>query len=165
MRDRVPMTARLRRIGFALALLFLGCAAVSAQQTARAPHLTVTLLIPPAQIYPGQAFTAGLQFQMEPGWHIYWTNAGDSGEPPAIHWKLPAGISAAALRFPAPKRLPLGPLMDFGYDGQVVFPIPMQVAAGFHSSALQVSLVGHVTWLVCREVCIPGKTDLAVARP
>ena len=47
---------------------------------------------------------------------VYWINAGDSGEPPAAKWKLPAGVTADPLQFPPPKRLPLGPLMDFGYE-------------------------------------------------
>lgn len=133
--------------------------------TVSAPHVKVSLLIPPEQIYPGQNFTAGLEFQMESGWHVYWTNAGDSGEPPTVDWKLPSGVSASAMQFPAPKRLPLGPLMDFGYDGQVVFPVPMQVAADFKPAAAQAQIAAHLTWLVCREVCIPGKGDVTLTRP
>ena len=129
-----------------------------------APHLSVTLLVPPAQLYPGQTFTAGLDFKMEPGWHVYWINAGDSGEPPKVQWHLPAGVTADSLQFPPPQRLPLGPLMDFGYENEVVFPVPMHVAADFHPATSQVLIAAHVSWLVCREVCIPGKGDLAVTR-
>lgn len=135
-----------------------------AQAVASAPHLTVQLLVPPAQIYPGQNFTAGLYFKLEPGWHIYWINAGDSGEPPSMHWELPAGITADGLQFSAPKRLPLGPLMDFGYESEVLFPIPMHVAGDFKPTGSTAKLGGKVTWLVCREVCLPGKADLSVER-
>ena len=129
-----------------------------------AQHLTVSLVVPPAQIYPGESFTAGLDFKLEDGWHVYWINAGDSGEPPAAKWTLPAGVTADALQFPAPTRLPLGPLMDFGYENEVVFPVPMHVAADFRPAQPTVKLGAHVTWLVCREVCIPGKADLEVPR-
>jgi thiol:disulfide interchange protein len=122
------------------------------------------LLVPPAQIYPGQQFLAGIDFRMEEGWHVYWTNAGDSGEPPGIAWKLPQGVTADAMQFPAPKRLPLGPLMDFGYEGEVVFPVPITVAANFSANSRPLQLGGHVTWLVCREVCLPGKADLSLTR-
>jgi len=135
-----------------------------AHATLTAPHVTVSLLVPPAQIYPGQSFTAGLDFRMEDGWHVYWTNAGDSGEPPTADWKLPPGVTASPLQFPPPKRLPLGPLMDFGYEDEVVFPIPVQVAANFNPSDAQTALAAHITWLVCREVCIPGKGDLRLER-
>jgi thiol:disulfide interchange protein/DsbC/DsbD-like thiol-disulfide interchange protein len=153
---------------FALFIASLtACAATvpsAAAPTLTAPHLTVTLLVPPGQIYPGQSFTAGLDFRMEPGWHVYWINAGDSGEPPKAQWHLPAGITADPLQFPPPRRLPLGPLMDFGYENQVVFPVPVHVAADYHPSAPQATLAAHVSWLVCREVCLPGKGDLAVTR-
>jgi thiol:disulfide interchange protein DsbD len=68
------------------------------------------------------------------------------------------------MQFPPPKRLPLGPLMDFGYEDDVVFPIPMHVAQDFRPAQPQATFAAHVTWLVCREVCIPGKADLALAR-
>ena len=136
-----------------------------ATATATAPHLSVQLIVPPAQIYPGQHFTAGLYFKLAPGWHVYWSNAGDSGEPPAINWNLPAGVTSGPMQFPAPQRLPLGPLMDFGYQNQVLFPIPITVASSFKPSGPAASLGGKVTWLVCREVCIPGKATLSVDRP
>ena len=135
-----------------------------AQTTASAKHLSVQLVVPPAQIYPGQDFTAGLYFKLEPGWHVYWINAGDSGEPPIIHWTLPAGVTAGAMQFPAPKRLPLGPLMDFGYEHQVLFPVPMHVAPEFKPSGSSATLAANVSWLVCREVCIPGKATLSLDR-
>lgn len=135
-----------------------------AAPTATAPHLTVQLAVPPSEIYPGQNFTAGLYFKLDPGWHVYWINAGDSGEPPKIKWTLPDGITADAMQFPAPKRLPLGPLMDFGYENEVLFPIPMHVAADFKSATPDAALSAKVNWLVCREVCIPGKATLDVDR-
>lgn len=136
-----------------------------AQAAASAPHLSVRLVVPPTQIYPGENFTAGLYFKLAPGWHVYWINAGDSGEPPVMHWTLPAGVTAEAIQFPTPKRLPLGPLMDFGYENQVLFPVPMHVAANFKPAGQQASLGGQVNWLVCKDVCIPGKATLLVNRP
>ena len=164
-----PETMSLRP--FLPALLLMAIIAIAAPHravaqtpTVTAQHLTVSLLVPPAQIAPGENFTAGLDFKLETGWHVYWINAGDSGEPPAAKWKLPTGVTADPLQFPAPTRLPLGPLMDFGYENEVVFPIPMHVSADFHPPSPKTTLAAHVTWLVCREVCIPGKADLAVVR-
>jgi len=158
---------RARTLTSILCLLILLSAAAPAAwsaPTATAPHLTVQLVVPPAEIYPGQTFTAGLYFKLEPGWHVYWVNAGDSGEPPRIRWTLPDGITADAMQFPAPKRLPLGPLMDFGYENEVLFPIPIHVSSTFKPPSESVTLGGKVDWLVCREVCIPGKTILDVER-
>jgi len=138
--------------------------AARADPTATAEQLSVRLAVPPAQIYPGQQFKAGLYFKLEPGWHVYWLNAGDSGQPPSMQWQLPAGISAGALEFPAPRRLPLGPLMDYGYENEVLFPVPVQVAADFRPTTPSVTLAAAVKWLVCREVCIPGSAALSVER-
>ncbi len=163
---RRPHRLLLFALFFSVAVLvFPSPSHAAPKPTIQAPHVTVTLLVPPAQIYPGQTFTAGLDFKMENGWHVYWLNAGDSGEPPTAAWKLSSGVTASPLQFPPPTRLPLGPLMDYGYENEVVFPVPMQVAAYFKPSSSQTTLAAHVRWLVCREVCLPGKGDLAVTRP
>ncbi len=154
---------RVRSVFAAVYLLLFASAAWSAP-TATAPHLMVQLEVPPTVIYPGQSFTAGLYFKLDPGWHIYWTNAGDSGEPPHIKWALPEGISTGAMQFPAPKRLPLGPLMDFGYENEVLFPIPIEVDPTFKPTSDPTILRAKINWLVCREVCIPGNAALNVER-
>ncbi len=80
-----------------------------------------------ADVNRGENFErVGLYFKLEPGWHIYWKNPGDAGEPPHIQWTLPKGITVGPMQFPAPKRLPLGPLMDFGYEDEVLFPFGRQ---------------------------------------
>lgn len=161
------MPRRLRRSSLLVLVTaaLVGVAAhAQAPSSVTAPHVTVSLLVPPAQIYPAQTFTAGLDFRMEEGWHVYWTNAGDSGEPPLIKWTLPAGVTADPMQFPPPKRLPLGPLMDFGYEDDVVFPVPIHVVQDFHPAQPQATFAARVAWLICREVCIPGKADLALTR-
>jgi thiol:disulfide interchange protein DsbD len=138
--------------------------AAQAQASATAPHLSVELLVPPAHLTPGQSFTAGVHFKLEPHWHVYWLNAGDSGEPPRLSWTLPSGITAGPMQFPTPRRLPLGPLMDFGYEDEVVFPVDMHVAPSVPVGKPAV-LTAKVDWLVCREVCLPGRATLTVQRP
>jgi thiol:disulfide interchange protein len=127
----------------------------------RAQHLTVELLPLHDSIQPGATSLVGLHFTLDKGWHVYWINAGDSGEPPTIKWMLPAGITAGAMQFPAPRRLPLGPLMDFGYEDEVLFPITLSADSTLKAPSAA-PLSAHVNWLVCREVCIPGKADLAM---
>ena len=127
----------------------------------KAQHLTVELLSLQNAIQPGSDLQAGLHFKLDKGWHVYWVNAGDSGEPPSIHWNLPAGITAAPMLYPAPRRLPLGPLMDFGYEDEVLFPIKLSAASSLKAPSTA-DLSAHVNWLVCREVCIPGKAELAL---
>src|SRR6266702_7325375 len=89
-----------------------------------------------------------------------WINAGDSGEPPKITWTLPEGITAGAMQFPIPERLPLGPLMDFGYEEEVAFPVTISAAPTVKHGP--VHLDAQISWLVCAQVCLPGKAHLGI---
>jgi thiol:disulfide interchange protein DsbD len=154
---------RISRLIFAISLLLAaGLPARAASNSADAPHVHVELLSTGAYFYRLEGGDAGLYFKLEPGWHIYWKNPGDAGEPPHIQWTMPEGITAGPLEFPPPKRLPLGPLMDFGYEGEVLFPTVIHVAATVPLET--VTLYAHVDWLVCRERCIPGKAELSLTR-
>lgn len=143
--------------------------AFAGSTSADLPHVHVQLIAPEAQFHPG-ANNAGLYFKLEPGWHVYWKNPGDAGEPPRIKWTNSQQVTVGPLKYPIPKRLPLGPLMDFGYEDEVVFPfeaVVTPVSGGFAggydpNTAL---LHGKVSWLVCRGSCIPEKTELAITRP
>ena len=139
-------------------LMVAGLPARAVSNYADADHLRVQLVFPETQLYPGGANRAGLYFKLEPGWHVYWKNAGDSGEPPRIQWTLPAGLTAGPLHFPAPTRLPLGPLMDYGYENEVLFPFSFDVAKTAKPGPAVLN--AKVSWLVCRQVCIPGKAEL-----
>ncbi len=147
---------------FALASLLTAAAcAFAATISADLPHVHVQLIAPGEQLHPGSN-SAGLYFKLESGWHVYWKNPGDAGEPPHIKWTLPQGITASPIEYPIPKRLPLGPLMDFGYEDEVLFPFQVNVAGGSSGPAV---LHAKVDWLVCRGSCIPEKTELEITRP
>jgi len=143
-------------------LLAAGPLAQAVSNSADAPHVHVQLVVPTSGLTPGKAADAGLYFKIDPGWHVYWKNAGDAGEPPHLKWTLPIGITAGPFLFPAPKRLPLGPLMDFGYEDEVLFPFTLTVA----NTAPTGPAVLHAKadWLVCQASCIPGKAELEVTR-
>jgi DsbC/DsbD-like thiol-disulfide interchange protein len=109
----------------------------------------------------------GLLFQLDPGWHVYWQNAGDSGEPPRIHWNLPLGFHAGAIVWPAPTRLGTGSVVDYGYENQVLLIVPIEgpsapVKSGKNEA---IQLAADVSYLVCREICIPGKAHASLSLP
>ncbi len=126
----------------------------------KSQHITAELVSLSPSIAPGGVQQVGLVITLEQKWHVYWKNAGDAGNPPSIAWTLPQGITAGPLQFPIPTRLPNGPLMDFGYEDAVAFPVQISAAKGQKPG--QVHLDAHVRWLVCREVCIPGKAHLGL---
>jgi len=117
----------------------------------------------PDGIRAGQRFWLGLRLQHEPHWHTYWRNPGDSGLATTLEWSLPSGLTAGDIDWPAPHRLPVGPLMNYGYDGVVVLPVSVQVPPTFHGSQLDVRL--NAQWLVCKDVCIPDGAQLALSLP
>ncbi len=137
--------------------------------SATAPHLKVEVLSDKDTVgFGGGQVYLGLHFVLEPGWHVYWSNPGDSGEPPTAFWSLPRSFHAESMLFPAPKRLPLGPLMDYGYEGDVLFIVPVKYDSFGSISGLMPKpryIPVQVKWLVCREACIPGKAFLSLDLP
>ncbi|WP_027015644.1 thioredoxin family protein [Comamonas composti] len=120
----------------------------------------------PEGVQPGQSFWLGLLIAHQPEWHTYWKNAGDSGLPTELVWQLPPGLSAGEIQWPTPRGLRVGPLLNYGYEGQVLLPVQVQVATGFQppaSGMLDIKL--HANWLVCRVECIPEEGDFALQLP
>jgi thiol:disulfide interchange protein len=150
------------RVVWIAVLLVAALHAHAISDSAQAPHVAVRIIVLPQTLVPGQTAQAGLYFKIEPGWHVYWKNAGDAGEPPHMRWTLPDGILAGPLQFPAPKRLPLPPLMDFGYEDEVLFPFDINVASSAKTGAAV--LHAKVDWLVCQATCIPGKAELEITK-
>lgn len=112
---------------------------------------------------PGKHLWLGLQLQHAKDWHTYWQNPGDSGLPTQMEWQLPTGVTAGAIEWPTPKKFPLGPLANFGYDGTVLLPVRITLPANWSGQALSVGLTA--TWLACRTECIPeeGQFRISVA--
>jgi len=117
----------------------------------------------PDGITPGKQVWLGLQLAHQPEWHTYWKNAGDSGLPTQLEWQLPAGISAGEIVWPTPKKIPIGTLANYGYEGTVLLPVPVTVSAGFDAAQLDVKL--KASWLVCKKECIPQEGEFAISLP
>ena len=147
--------------GVMLVLILLPEARVSA---ASIPHGKVDFVAEDQWITPGRQTYFGLNFQLEKGWHIYWINPGDSGQPPRVEWHLPAGLSAREIEWPAPRRLGNSTIVDFGYDDAVTLLVPMRVSSKLPTNQV-VKLGADLKVLVCREICIPGKAQLSLSLP
>ncbi|MCZ8113092.1 MAG: protein-disulfide reductase DsbD family protein [Rubrivivax sp.] len=117
----------------------------------------------PEGLQGGKAAWLGLKIEHKPHWHTYWKNPGDSGLPTTLSWTLPAGASAGAIEWPTPRRLPIGPLMNFGYEGTLLLPVPLTVPAGLAGDTLTVKLAAE--WLVCKDVCIPESGEFTLKLP
>src|SRR5437763_11641263 len=125
------------------------------------PKVVASFILEHAAVAPGGTVTVALNEAIRKNWHTYWVNPGDSGAPTTITWHLPPGWTAGQLQWPYPKRLPLGPLMSFGYEDQVALlsdlTAPQDVRPG--STA---EIGAEVAWLVCSDICIPEDTHLSL---
>jgi len=147
----------------AASLLALLAASAAAQTNPPAHHVKASLVSESAAFVPGRTLAVGVRLEMEQGWHTYWQNPGDSGLATRIAWRLPAGVTAGETLWPYPARFEAGPVVSFGYDGQVLLPVELQVARDVAKGELR--LEARVNWLECKEVCIPGKAELALVLP
>jgi DsbC/DsbD-like thiol-disulfide interchange protein len=152
----------LRTVWILLATLFL---IVPVRSDAAVPnHLSVDLISPYKALSPAHVSWIGLRFKLEPGWHIYWKDPGDSGEPPSVRWKLPDGVTAGTIRWPAPQRIPDHTLVDYGYERGVLLAVPVRLSRTVAVEA-PLKLEATVNYLVCRDVCIPGTAHLDTSLP
>jgi DsbC/DsbD-like thiol-disulfide interchange protein len=140
------------------------CAAGARGAETPIPHGTLELVAENRWVTPGHGFCLGLHFQLEKGWHIYWVNPGDSGEPPQVIWQLPSGLSPGAIEWPAPRRLGTSRIVDFGYEDAVTLIVPVRAESRVAAQP-SVRLGAEIKVLVCREMCIPGKTQLSLTLP
>ena len=112
-------------------------------------------------VAPGGTVTVALEENIRPGWHTYWSNPGDVGQPTEIKWTLPPGWKADPIQWPYPRREPVGPLMDYGYEGKVWLLADLHAPADAKPGDVA-KLSAAVQWLVCAEVCVPEDTTLGL---
>lgn len=148
----------------ALILLILAAAAQAAPR--KAPKtVRAKLVADVSSIAPGRAFNLGVLLNVSPGWHVYWKNAGDSGLPTSVEYTLPEGFHASAPGWPVPVVfVGAGDVVDYGYEdslflySSVTVPEELQVGE-------KVPLRAAVSWVSCKDICIPGKAELEINLP
>jgi thiol:disulfide interchange protein DsbD len=145
----------------ALLLLFLLAAAPAGAQIDTGPKVQARLVAEQGEIAPGRSVTVALEEVIQPGWHTYWSNPGEAGLPTEIKWMLPAGWKASAIAWPYPKRLPVGPLMNYGYENKVWLLTTITASPDAKPGDIA-NLKAAADWLVCKEICIPEDTTLSL---
>ena len=149
-------------------VLFLAVAPLSGGATGQlAPppvHAQVSLIAEPSAAVPGRPAALGLLFRLDPDWHIYWRNPGDSGQPPIVRWQLPGEVRAGELEWPVPERIEVSGLVNYGYTGEVLLPVAIDVPASARPGST-LALGAEVKYLICHDVCMPGKATVELALP
>ncbi len=143
-----------------LLTLFIACSQVIAQP---APHVRGELVSSVSQVAAGATFRVIFAQDIDPDWHTYWINPGDSGAAPSIRWDVPEGVTVGEFAYPYPERIAYGPLMNFGYHDEVRLPFDVSLPSDFDGTELALNGSGQV--LVCADICIPQKVTLSLTVP
>ncbi len=154
---------KLNPIIFTVFLAFLSAVGVHADSV-RDQHVEVELVSETASIQPGRSFTVALRINHDPHWHTYWKNPGDAGLSTTLQWDLPEGFAAGPMQWPAPIIFKLTGLTNYGYEDEVFLLVeitpPEKLPVGKN-----VTLRAETTYLMCDDVCIPGKASLFLSLP
>jgi thiol:disulfide interchange protein DsbD len=135
-------------------LIFLSALAGSAARAAN----TQAQFVLPAAAKPGDTVLVGVQLKMAPDWHTYWKNPGEAGQATEIKWTLPAGVTAGQIEWPLPHRIPPADVVTYGYEQEVVLLVPLKLDPSLPAGPL--NLKAKVSWLECKESCIPADATL-----
>lgn len=148
-------------LGAICALLLPGLALAQPVNTG---HLSAELVSATQGVAPGQTIHVALRQKIQQGWHTYWRNAGDSGEATKLTWMLPPGWTASDFTWPTPHRLPVGPLTNYGYEGEVLLPVALTAPASAKPGST-VTLQAAAAFLVCADICVPEDAVLTLQMP
>ncbi|MGH7313799.1 MAG: protein-disulfide reductase DsbD domain-containing protein [Candidatus Rokuibacteriota bacterium] len=124
----------------------------------------VELVSEVASVQPGAPFWVALQQRIPPGWHTYWANPGDSGEPTRLEWTLPPDVTTDGISWPAPDRIPVGSAMSYGYSDEVLLPVRVNPPAALRPGDT-LTLRAAAAWLVCEKECIPEEATVTLTLP
>jgi DsbC/DsbD-like thiol-disulfide interchange protein len=101
----------------------------------------------------------GIEIVLEPGWHTYWRNPGESGVPPVFDFSGSKNVAKVDVRYPAPSRFDDAGSVSLIYMDEVVFPLVVAP----QDAGSPVTLHVEASFGVCSEVCVPTRVSAEVA--
>lgn len=145
----------------AAALSAIAPAAAMPPSAVTTAHARAEILAEHEAVAPGGGTWLAVRLDLEDGWHTYWRNPGDSGEATRLEWRLPEGVTAGDIVWPTPERIPFGPFVNFGFHGEPVHLVRLDVAEDVSADRpIRVEVLAK--WLVCEEICIPEQALLGL---
>ena len=127
---------------------------------AEPPHVRIEVIAAQRAVGPDESIWVAVVQHIDAGWHTYWVNPGDAGVATRIEWTLPQGYSVGQPQWPAPRVFRSGPIVSYGYEGQVVTLQQLRAPRAIVPGA--VTLVADVRWLACHDICIPGRESARI---
>jgi thiol:disulfide interchange protein DsbD len=154
------MRSRLCATFFRLWLAFFAIG--TAVLAGHADPVTVKFVSENSVVAPGERVYLGLQFKLEPHWHIYWKNPGSNGYGVTVDWDLPEGVTVGSMEWPAPQKFAFDGFINYGYSDSATLLVPLHVDA---SVVEPIHIRASVSWLACETACVPGSAELAIHLP
>lgn len=146
------------------ALFLLGLlSAPAVAAPVKTPHIEAELISETLGLHPGEN-TLALRLKPDAGWHTYWLNPGDSGIATQLRWTLPAGVTAGDIQWPYPQRFSLGDVTNYGYGEETLHLVTLNVPQNWPANK-PLELNAQARWLVCADVCIPGRAEFNLRMP
>ena len=106
-------------------------------------------------------FMIGLEYQMDPGWKTYWKSPGDGGFAQSISWENSTNVKNVNILWPTPIEFEILGLTSLGYQNDIIFPLEIELEDELKNTFLNL----HITFLICKEICIPGDATIFLEIP
>ena len=132
---------------------------LAAETEYTASNSKIILVSESTTLQPKDSLYLGIKFELEKDWHTYWENPGDAGEGAVIKWSLPDGVSSSEILWPGPERIPVDPLMTFGYNNEVILLTKISTSDKID---FPIELNAQVSWFTCKDICIPQDGNVSI---
>ena len=132
---------------------------LTAETEFTASNSKIILVSESTTLQPKDSLYLGIKFELEKDWHTYWENPGDAGEGAGIKWSLPDGVSTSEILWPGPERIPVDPLMTFGYNNEVILLTKISTSDKID---FPIELNAQVSWFTCKDICIPQDGNVSI---
>jgi len=112
----------------------------------------------------GDTVQLGLEFDVAPGWNIYWRSPGAVGLPPSLTWDEASNIADSQIHWPVPERYTYKfPGEDVGiesmiYRGNTILPLTVTVS----DPTQPLFARAQVEYMVCQDQCIFAEATVGI---
>ena len=139
--------------------VILSSQGIHADSQFQASNSKISLVTESLTLTENDELLVGIKFELEEGWHTYWENPGDAGEGASVNWSLSNGFEASEILWPGPHRIPVEPLMTFGYNDEVIL---LTKISSLKNASFPLNIKANVGWYTCKDICIPQEGEVSL---
>ncbi len=132
---------------------------ITAKSFFDAGESSLSIITESNQISSDETILVGLKFKLNSGWHTYWENPGDAGAGASVVWELPPGFTASEILWPGPTKIPVEPLMTYGYEDEALL---LTKITSPKTISYPVNIGAKVSWFTCKDICLPQEGEVSI---